>query len=179
MITIKDFDLKKLELQNNFYNLALQQIDFVKSVLKKYDGKKITKRIETELNKNNNNLHFFLNKKYDWWSISLYCNERCYQTAPDKNGYCGTVYIDCSEFYYLDYYKNDVLHYEEIEKSLNEKQLYYTEKFKKQNETLKSLNFLISERNVIIEKLTQNTEELRNLSECFSGYNDYVTYKIR
>jgi hypothetical protein len=173
MIKKNDFKLKKLELQNEFYKLALSQFDFIKSVLKKYDGKKITKRIESELNKNIAGINYNLEKKIEWWQLSIFCNNRSFQ----ENG--NTIYIDNSAFFIINYHREDILNYKKIETEMNKTFEYYQTKFEKQKEVLLKLDKLIENQNKFFYEINKNTSELQNLSECFVGYEGYLNYKIK
>lgn len=173
MITKNDFKLKKLELQNEFYKLVLSQFDFVKNVLKKYDGKKITKRIESELNKNAIGIHYNLEKKLSWWQLSTFCDNRSFQ----ENGQ--TFYIDNSAFSIINYHRDDNLNYEKIRNEMDKTFEYYQTKFEKQKEVLSKLDELIESRNKLFEAVNENTSELQNLSECFVGHESYLNYKIK
>lgn len=180
-ISINDFDFKLLELQNNFYKNVFSKIDFIKKVLKHYDNKVINKRIETKLNNENDDKNFYycLNKKYDNWELVIYTQNRSYQTKPDKNGVCGSVYIDDDRFYIIDFYKKDILIYDEIVKIIDDKINYRLEQLKKQNETLKNLETLLKNRNRIINELEENTKKLKTLRCCFNGYESIIYDKIR
>jgi len=173
MITKNDFKLKKLELQNEFYKLVLSQFDFVKGILKKYDGKKITKRIESELNKNAIGMHYSLEKKLSWWQLSTFCNNRYFQ----ENGQ--TFYIDNSAFSIINYHREDILNYENIKNEMNKTIEYYQAKFEKQKEVLSKLDELIESRNKLFIEIDKNTSDLQKISECFIGHESYLNSNIK
>lgn len=166
----KDFNFKMLELQNKFFNLAISQAESIKTILKKYDGKKITKRIETDLKKNvDKNLS--LTKSYEYWSLTLYCQDRSFENEPNSWGYCSTGYIKESYFYYFMSYKNEILNYKEIAEQIDRAIEYRAEKLKKQQLIISKLDKLIEQRNKLTKELEENTKELGNLKICYTGYD--------
>lgn len=171
----KDFNFKMLELQNKFFNLAISQAESIKTILKKYDGKKITKRIETDLKKNVNE-YLSLTKNYEYWSLTLYCKDRAFQEEPNCNGYCYTGYIKESQFYYFMSYRNEILNYKEIAEQIDRAIEYRAEQLKKQQLTISKLDKLIEQRNKILKEYEENTEELRNLKICYTGYESAISF---
>ena len=180
-----DFDFKLLEVQNRFYNLAISKVDFVKTILKKYDGKKITKRIETELNKlnDNKNIYYGLKKDFNSWELYIYTNDRCYLGEADKNGVCRANYIEDSHFYFFYSYQDDkhfdYVNYKLMEEKININVNYRIEQMKKQEEVIKKLDELIEERNVILNKVEENTKQLQELRNCFVGREYWLNCKIK
>lgn len=171
----KDFNFKMLELQNKFFNLAISQAESIKTILKKYDGKKITKRIETDLKKNVNE-YLSLTKTYEYWSLTLYCKDRAFEEEPNCNGYCCTGYIKESQFYYFMSYRNEILNYKEIAEQIDRAIEYRAEQLKKQQLTISKLDKLIEQRNKILKEYEENTEELRNLKICYTGYESAISF---
>src|SRR5574344_2004139 len=86
---------KLLELDAKNIHLALEVIPKVKDILKKFDGKKITKRIQTALDVLDcDEFHISTELRNDRWNIEIYMHHRNVCSKPDKNGCCGAAYCN-------------------------------------------------------------------------------------
>ena len=145
---------KLADLQIKNWRGAMELAPAVIEVLKTFDGKKITKRLETALQKINPNFRVVANSYGLGWECYVYFNERYVK----KDEHC--EYIRESEFYFFQYYKNDVLNAEEVINTINktcerkkESIEHFLENFKNAEKILKRRAELMNELNAIHDEL--------------------------
>ena len=178
-IELKDFDFKLLQLQNNFYNLAIEQTDFILSVFKKWNNKKITKRIENDLNKNDKNITFYMNKNnIGYWRLYFYCQNDSYCYGADKNGIDKTRKIKYDEFNYIYSYDKDIVNYEELEKIILKQTNYYRELIEQQKEILPDIEKRIANINCLLIQLEAQFDKIHKLNDCYIGTYKKVEFNI-
>ncbi|MBR2240813.1 MAG: hypothetical protein IJ890_05490 [Clostridia bacterium] len=176
---INDFDFKILQLQNNFYKFAIEQTDFILSIFKKWDNKKITKRILNELNNNDKNITFYMHKNsIGNWRLYFYCDKDSYCYGADKNGIDKTRRIKYNEFNYIYSYDKDTVNYEELEKIILEHTSYYKELIEKQKEILPDIEKRIANINCLSMQLQLNIEKLRLINDCYFGAYNRLEFRI-
>lgn len=163
MITIEDFKLDYvLKVRNKFYLKCIKRIDFIKSVFKKFDGKQITKRIETALNKNNTDEPIYFCRRYGSYELYSY-QPNSYQDRYD----------------YLMFYDNKLnqIDYNVIVEKLDKQTNYWLDRIAEQEKMKDNLQNLIDKRNKIAEELESITEELRKINDSFKGSN-FLSYEL-
>lgn len=142
------------DLQIKNWRGAMELAPAVIEVLKTFDGKKITKRLETALQKINPHIHMKKNEYGLGWSCYLYFDERCLKQGDSWR------YIDGREFYFFNYYKEDILNAEEVINIINkacelkkESIEHFLENFKNAEKILKRRAELMNELNAIHDGL--------------------------
>lgn len=145
---------KLADLQIKNWRGAMELAPAVIETLKAFDGKKITKRLETALQKINPNFRVVANIYGNGWECYVYFDERHVKKGEHWE------YIKESEFYFFNCYKNDVLNAEEVINIINktcERQKesieHFLENFKNAEKILKRRAELMNELNAIHDEL--------------------------
>lgn len=87
--------LVELEIQNR--KEALNLYDQIISVIQKFNGKVLNKRLETALQKVNKYLRVDTN--YSSFGISWWVNNDHIRNTPDRNGYCTACYVQTRQIH--------------------------------------------------------------------------------
>lgn len=136
-----------LEIKNNEKALAIT--DKVLEVLKTFDGKVMSKRIDTKLKEIDSNLNFRKNQYDDWCLYYGFWDSRY-----DTESKC---YVFNDEFYYLNYFKPDssVLNYAEIEEKIKKAVEYKRESISKLKQQLKQIDKILEKRKKLCEQINE------------------------
>lgn len=138
---------------------VLNLIDGVLVVFEKYDGKQITKRIETALKEVNDDLYLNIGKDYcNRKTVSLsfyYKNRNVFEEV--QNGYRIAHYIDDLYYSLLDF-QGETVDYVSIKKCLENVRIRIEKKIDKMVETERKIDKIKSERARLIKELNELME---------------------
>lgn len=167
MLNLKDYDFSLLDKQNEFYLLAFSYVDEFKKIIKKYDGKMPSKRIETDLQKVSKCFVYRKESQFNWWHITFYCpQEMRYITTRSRqieSTFIGE-YIKDDSFQFVGYEKDEPINAESIIQRLERNVFGRLESIKKQNEVRQNLEKLIAEFNEAGEKFKKASDNLSALN---------------
>lgn len=167
MLKISDYDFDLLDKQNAFYELAFSFVDDFKRIIKKYDGKMPSKRIETELRKVSPCFWYSKDSSYNWWHIKFYCPQemRFITRLSRQNPDCRiTDYIKDDSFSFVSYEKDETINAESIIARLEKNIASYLERIEKQKEARKNLEKLVKDFNEAGEAFKKASDNLRVLN---------------
>lgn len=159
--------LLKLEIKNRKYLISLY--DSVLECLKKFDGKQVTKRIETALKKIDDNIH--MKNDGNSFVIELYFKDR---SISHNNGYYYLKNSDenfcyCSRFSsygdgVINVDNTNSLNYAILEKEMLKHKDYLIQSIEKSEKQLKDIDSLI--------------EEYKDLQEKCNDFNNKIHWSI-
>ena len=168
MLKLSDYDFDLLDRQNEFYKMAIGYLEDFKRVIRKYDGKLPSKRIETELKKISP--CFYYTKKFEWWFIQFYCPQEMRSITKTYENYLGetrwdTAYIKFDTFDFVGYEKQtETVDAEDLIKKLELKIQSQLDWIEEQNKARAKLPQLIDEFNRAFEQLEKAKMSLRSLN---------------
>ena len=163
---------KKLaDLQIKNWRGAMELAPAVIEVLKTFDGKKITKRLETALQKINPNFRVVANSCGLGWSCYLYFDELNAKKGEHWE------YIKEREFYFFNYYKNDVLNAEEVINIVNKACEYKKQSIEHFLENFKNAEKILKRRAELMNELNAIHDELHYMFNDYADINATRLYK--
>lgn len=167
MLKINDYDFSLLEKQNEFYEYVFSFVDDVKRIIKKYDGKFPSKRIETELKAINKGFWYSADSKTNrsfltrYWSIKLYCPQE--KSGVKIGDYWYRIKDDC--FYFVDYEKvEEKIDANAIIEKLDKHIQSIKDSIEEQKQARKNLKKLVDNFN----KYGQAFEDAKNALSCLN-----------
>lgn len=89
------YSAQLVNLHLDAYRKVISLAEPIKEVLRKFDGKVLNKRLDTALKAVDSGLSVnWRAMPYNIFEIEWFIENRCITTNPDRNGYCGAVYIN-------------------------------------------------------------------------------------
>jgi hypothetical protein len=158
--------IKMVEKEIEVKERIIKMIPEITEVLKKFEGKQVTKRLETALKKIDENLR--VTKEFNTFEISLYNEDRCIKTTNGCSYINSYSYVlsGCIKNYYGDgIEQNGVFIYENAIKLITIQTQNKIDVIEKMKNNLKN-----------IDSLQKEKEELQNKIKI---YNDNVDYSIK
>lgn len=161
---------KLLELDAKNIKLAIDVIPKVKDILKRFDGKQITKRIQSALDGLDCD-RFYVTSTYknECWELNICMKERCIASKPDKNGCCGASYCNYDRVSLLTLCnKRTVVDYKYVEKEIDSTFEYMKNVEKSRLNDVQHVEEYLSKYN----KFVENYDKL--MSSMGSGFRSYA-----
>lgn len=166
-MTINQNKLNLIKLDMEATEKMLSLLPAVREVLKKFDGKEATKRLDTALKAVDADLKFY--KEFNSFIIEMYITKRCvkeasfeFGTVYIKDSYKTLVHISLKSSSGDGATQNGVLNAEEVIKIMNIQA------------ACKNVNLLQTKHNLKnLEKLQAKKEKLQ---KQINGYNDSISY---
>lgn len=162
---------KLVELENKNRKCMVSLYDSVLECLKKFDGKQVTKRIETALKKIDNNIN--LDSSGNSLIISLYFKDRLIQNE-DRCYYLKNFYENfchCSRFSSCGdgiLNSDNSLNYEMIEKEMIKHKEYIIKSIEESEKQLKNIDYLMLEYEELKNQCNQFNHKIhRSIAEHF------------
>lgn len=148
------------------YMEAIAMANDIKSVIRRYDGKKITKRIENDLRAEVNQNLRTENNPYGF-TITYYSPNKCVDTER------GAVYLTCSQLYMGGISKGELddgrMDANMMLDSLNKQQAYMVSQVEKIEQDLSAIDKLIEERDDLVRRVRRFNE---NVTSAVREYFD-------
>lgn len=160
-------ELANLQMKN--WESAMELAPAVIEVLKTFDGKKITKRLETALQKIN---PCIIVKKEEYglgWSCYVYFNDR--RVKLGEHWYS----INEDEFHFFRYYKNEDLNAEEVINNVNKACEYRKQSIEHYKRNVTNAENILKRRAELINELNTIHNDLHYM---FNEYADITTTRI-
>jgi len=159
--------IKCIGLEMNHIKEALQLLEGILSICKKWDGKKINMRLDTQLKTLNQNLSF--STQYNSFKICFYNPQRFITTENGhteylKNDSLYLVHTSLESSYKDGICQNGLFRFEILEKVISRDKEYYIKQLQEVEDNLKNIETLIKER-----------DELKNTIDVF---NNKITHTI-
>lgn len=162
---------KLADLQIKNWRGAIELAPAVIEVLKTFDGKKITKRLETALQKINPHIRVVANSYGLGWSCYVYFDELNVKKGEHWE------YIKEREFYFFNYYKNDVLNAEEVINIVNKACEHKKESIEHFLENFKNAEKILKRRAELMNELNAIHDELHYMFNDYADINATRLYK--
>ena len=164
-----DFSKMQMDKQFEFYQQAFSYFPKVKEILKRFEGKKITKRIQTAFDKENIPVRLTY-ESWLGWKLSLWA--RGFDYKEDDRWYD----IKNREYLYFAYYKNEILeNCESIFAKMDEKKAILEKARAEEIETYNNLDSILAEHNKLVELLNSSYKKLGKLRNGWNGRKDFIS----
>lgn len=164
-----DFSKIQMDKQYEFYEQAFSYIPKVKEILKKFEGKKITKRIQTAFEKENIPVRLTYEAWFGW-KLLLWASG--FDFKEDDRWYD----IKNREYLYFAYYKNEKLeNCESIFAKMDEKKANLEKARAEEIEVFNNLDSILEEHNKLIEALNSSYKKLDKLRNGWNGRKDFIS----
>lgn len=162
---------KLADLQIKNWRGAMELAPAVIETLKTFDGKKITKRLETALQKINPHIYMRKNEYGLGWCCYIYFDD----VRVQKGEYW--EYIKERDFYFFNYYKNDVLNAEEVINTINKTCEHKKESIEHFLENFKNAEKILKRRAELMNELNAIHDELHYMFNEYADINASRLYK--
>lgn len=163
-----DFSKMQMDKQYEFYEKAFSYIPKVKEILKRFEGKKITKRIQTAFDKENIPVRLTY-ESWLGWKLSLWASGFDYREGDRWYN------IKNREYLYFAYYKNEKLeNCESIFAKMDEKKANLEKARAEEIEVFNNLDSILEEHNKLVESLNLSYNKLGKLRSGWNGTKDFI-----
>ena len=163
--------------QIEVYETMLSKIPAIVEIIRKFDGKQVTKRIETALQTFARGVSFRKSQYSNLWELTLAeWDNRSIPGEPDSYGYSSTIYVSDYHMYLADSYRENAfvgvdgkLNAEKLIAQIERKREYYSGTVAALKEQLSRIDEIIARRDEIKRMKDEFSDSVDSLIRDYFG----------